>query len=77
MAIPIIAKHNGKLLLRERPNKASSIEGSMRTPYEIHVVSFETEQDFESFKKDDERKQFLHLKEKSIQTTLLIQGKQL
>jgi len=77
MSIPIIGKYNGNLLLRSRPNNTSIIEATIEIPYEIHLISFKTKQDFDNFKKDKERQQFLHLKEKSIQTTLLIQGTQL
>ena len=73
-AIPIIAKYNGKLTLRIRPTDDSVIEKNIEKPYEIHLVEFETEEDFENFKKDDERKEFLHLKKESIKSTLLIQG---
>jgi uncharacterized protein (DUF1330 family) len=74
IAIPIIAKYNGRLLLRVRPDESTIIEQSIDTPYEIHLVEFATEQDFENFMQDEERKQFLHLKEQSIQATLLIKG---
>lgn len=75
IAIPIIAKYNGKLLFRVRPADESFIEHHIDKPYEIHLVEFETEQDFENFKLDEERKKFLHLKEQSIKSTILIQGK--
>ena len=74
IAIPIIVKYNGKLLLRVRPSQESFIEHHIDKPYEIHLVEFETEKDFENFKLDEERKQFSHLKEQSIKTSILIQG---
>jgi uncharacterized protein (DUF1330 family) len=74
IAIPIISKYNGRFLLRVRPDKHSFIEHNIETPYEIHLVTFETEKDFENFKRDEERKKFLHLKEQSIRSTVLIQG---
>jgi len=46
----------------------------MEKPYEIHFVSFESEQDFKDFSKDEERKKFLHLKEQSIKSSMLVQG---
>jgi hypothetical protein len=45
-----------------------------KKPYEIYLVPFDTEQDFDSFKQDEERKKFLHLKEKYIKTSLLIKA---
>ena len=77
VAIPIISKYRGRLLLRIRPDANSFIEYSIEKPYEIHLVEFDSEQDFENFMKDEERKKFLHLKEQSIKASILIQGKKL
>jgi len=77
IAIPIISKYNGRLLFRVRPNGDSYIEHHIDKPYEIHLVEFDTEQDFENFKRDDERKKFLHLKEQSIKASILVQGTKL
>ena len=75
LAIPIISNYNGRILLRIRPDDASVIEKNIEKPYEVHIVSFDNEQDFESFKQDKTRQEFLHLKEQSIQSVLSIQGK--
>ena len=77
IAIPIIAKYNGRLLFRVRPTDHAFIEHSIDKPYEIHLVEFDAEQDFENFKKDEERKKFLHLKEQSIKESILIYGRKL
>lgn len=77
IAIPAIAKYNGRLLLRVRPTETSYLECLIDKPYEIHLAEFDTEQDFENFKQDDERKKFLHLKEQSIRTALLIKGEKI
>ena len=74
VAIPIISKYNGRLLLRLRPDENSFIEHSIEKPYELHLVEFDSEKDFEDFKLDEERKKFLHLKEQSIKASILIQG---
>ena len=74
IAIPIILKYNGSLLFRVRPAERDFIESDIDNPYEIHIVEFETQQDFDNFKQDEERKNFLHLKDKSIKTSILIQG---
>lgn len=74
VAIPLIAKYRGQLLLRIRPDQSHFIEQSIASPYEIHLVAFENESDFQSFMWDETRKQFLHLKEASIQSALLIKG---
>ena len=74
VAIPIIAKHNGKLLLRVRPQEDAFIENSIDKPYEIHLVEFGGEQDFINFMHDEDRKKFLHLKEQSIELSVLYKG---
>lgn len=74
IAIPTIAKYNGQLLLRIRPGDDAYIEHNIEKPYEIHLVSFASEDDFERFKQDEERKKFLHLKEQSIKEAWMIQG---
>lgn len=73
-AIPIIEKYNGELMLRIRPDAGSYIDASIEPPYEIHLVRFASESDFSEFKADPERKQYLHLKEKSIRESFLIKG---
>lgn len=74
IAIPIIRKYNGRLLLRVRPDDPAYIEHHMDRPFEIHLVEFDTEHDFRRFMLDEERKRFLHLKERSIKSSILIQG---
>jgi|SRR5437762_3891679 len=77
IAIPRISKYNGRLLLRVRPTENTVIEHHVDRPYEIHLVEFDTERDFENFKQDEERKKFLHLKDQSIKSLLLIKGTKL
>lgn len=69
-----MGKYGGKLLFRLRPGEAAYIESTIEKPYEVHFISFESETDFQAFLKDEERKQFFHLKEQSIRETLLIKG---
>jgi len=74
IAIPIISKYHGQLLLRIRPEENSFVEVYIDKPYEIHLIRFESEEDFQSFMCDPERKKFLHLKEQSIRSAILIKG---
>lgn len=74
IAIPAIAKYNGRLLLRVRPDEEQMIERNIDKPYEIHLVEFDSEADFQRFMQDEERKKFLHLKEQSIKSVVLIKG---
>ena len=77
VAIPAIARYNGRMLLRLRPDSAAVIEGTMEKPYEIHFAEFDREEDFENFKHDEERKKFLHLKEQSIAASVMVKGTRL
>jgi len=74
VAIPAIQKYNGRLLFRVRPPESSYIEKKIEPPYEIHFVEFETDDDFNNFMQDDERKKYLHLKEQSIKSVIIIKG---
>ena len=73
-ALPLIERHNGKLLLRMRPGPDSLIAGSWEQPDEVHLVQFEEEADFHAYMVDEERRKYLHLREQSIRTTIIIQG---
>lgn len=75
IAIPLIERYNGKLLLRCRPDEASFIETNCGKPYEIHLVSFESPEDFERFKNNPERQSYLPLKEQSVERIVLVEGK--
>jgi uncharacterized protein (DUF1330 family) len=77
VAIPIISRYNGKLLMRVRPAADSFVEVAIERPYEIHLVEFDSDEDFQHFMKDETRKQFLHLKEASIQSSILYKGTRL
>jgi hypothetical protein len=74
VAIPLIALYNGQLLARIRPTDEAFVESQIEKPYEIHLVTFDTEQDFTAFSQDESRKQFLHLKKQSVRESILIQG---
>ncbi|SDK45433.1 hypothetical protein SAMN05421823_102771 [Catalinimonas alkaloidigena] len=77
VAIPLIAKYNGRLLLRYRPTTDQIIAQTIETPYEIHLVEFSDEQDLAAFFQDEARKQMVHLKEQSIETVWLLKGTRL
>ena len=74
VAIPLISKYRGELLLRVRPAPESIISASVEVPYEIHVVRFETEDDFRKFSEDETRRRVLHLKDASVRRSLLVKG---
>lgn len=76
-AIPLISKYNGKLEFRIRPATEAYIGDATERPYEVHFVSFESEEDFQRFLKDEERKKFLDLKDKSVRSSILVKGDRL
>ena len=77
ITIPTILKYNGRLSLRIRPEENSIIERNIEKPYEIHLVEFDTQEDFDNFKRDKERRKKLYLKEQSIKSVIMIQGMKL
>lgn len=77
IVIPIIAKYNGRLLLRVRPGNEAFVAHHIDRPYEIHLAEFDSEQDFDNFMKDEERNKFLHLKVQSIKASVLYKGTRL
>jgi hypothetical protein len=74
VAIPLIGKHDGELLLRLRPTPESVIERSIDLPHEIHLVRFPNDEAFERFATDGERKRFLHLKNEAVRSSLIVRG---
>jgi uncharacterized protein (DUF1330 family) len=77
IAIPAISKYNGRLLFRLRPGEDTFLEASIEKPYEIHLVEFDSERDFDNFMQDEDRKRLLPLKEQSIRSVWLIKGTKL
>lgn len=76
-AIPLMKKYNGRIIYRLRPNKENFISESKELPYEIHFMSFDSEEDLKEFISDDSRSAFLHLKEESVKSTFLIKGEKM
>ena len=76
-AIPLMEQYNGQIIYRIRPEKASFVTASEELPYEIHFLSFDSEEDLQRFMQDEKRKKFLHLKEDSVKSIFLVKGKQI
>ncbi len=72
--LPILARYNGRLLYRARPSAADVIETALGYPYEVHLVSFATKDDFIAYAGDGERQQYLTLKNESVAEVMLIEG---
>ncbi len=74
VAIPLIGKHGGELLLRLRPTPEGVIASSIELPYEIHVVRFPSNEALAGFMADPERQGLLHLKNDSVRSSLVVRG---
>ena|SRR5215813_10640656 len=74
VAIPLMSKHGGQLLLRVRPTPGCIVAAEIEVPYELHVVRFNSGQDFEAFSEDPARQRVLHLKNESVRSATLIRG---
>lgn len=75
-AIPLMAEYGGKMMHRIRPAKENFVEHLTDTfPYEVHILSFPSEEKLSEFIKDKRRQDFIHLKNESVKTTFMIRGK--
>ncbi|UXX79228.1 DUF1330 domain-containing protein [Reichenbachiella carrageenanivorans] len=76
-AIPLMGKYTGRLVQRLRPTQETYVAGEEKKPYEIHIVSFESEEKLQAFFKDDTRLQFKHLKDGSVESILMFKGEKM
>ncbi|THU38455.1 DUF1330 domain-containing protein [Niastella caeni] len=72
--LPLLWKYSGQLLLRLRPTSSTFVDNSIEHPFEIHLVAFENEECLEQYLQDEERKSYLHLKEQSVKSIVLLKG---
>ncbi len=72
--LPLLSHYHGKLLYRLRPKPPNFVQPVAEYPYEIHIVSFETKEDFEHYKLDQERRTHAPLLQKSVRKVILIEG---
>jgi hypothetical protein len=72
--LPLLKEHNGELVYRVRPDKSSFVESTRAMPYEIHIVTFNSKADFESYKNDPHRLAFMEMKNRSVEKIVLIEG---
>lgn len=76
VVLPLLWKYNGQLLLRLRPTNSTFVDNSIEPPFEIHLVVFENEEGLAGYTQDETRKSYLHLKEQSVKSVVLIKGSQ-
>ena len=72
--LPILKDYKGKLIYRIRPRKEDFIEFEGERPFELHFISFPSNEDFINFTKDDKRNSFVNLKEDAIKTSFIVKG---
>ena len=73
-----MSKYGGKMLHRIRPAKESFINHLTDSfPYEVHILSFPSEEKLAQFIADPKRQDFVHLKNNSVKTTFLIKGEKI
>lgn len=75
--IPLLSKHGGQLMLRLRPDEASFLSAEIERPYEMHVLSFSAEADFDAYLNDEERSQYLDMRDRAIRASFLIKGERI
>ena len=71
VVLPLLAKYRGELVLRLRCDK---IAGTAESPHEVHIVTFEAEEDLDRYSNDPDRQRVLPLRNESVQRSMLIKG---
>ncbi|MFY0687159.1 MAG: DUF1330 domain-containing protein [Cyclobacteriaceae bacterium] len=72
--IPLMGRYTGKIIQRIRPTEESFVSGEEKRPYEIHIVSFDSDEDFMAYARNPERNQFMYLKDQSVEEILMFKG---
>ena len=72
--LPLLKAHNGELVYRVRPEKAAFVESIGELPYEIHIVTFGSKDDFKGYGADPKRLEFMEMKNNSVEKIVLIEG---
>jgi hypothetical protein len=75
--LPLLTQYGGSLLLRVRPSATDIIACEGEAPYEVHLCAFKDQAGFDAYAQDKHRQQFLHLKNESVKSMLLIKGEAL
>ena len=76
--LPFLNEYNGILIHRLRPEHENYIGNSTEEqPYEIHLISFSSDDDFKNYLKDSKRISLNHLKDESLKCSYLYKGEKL
>jgi hypothetical protein len=74
IVLPRLIGYSGELVLRLRPEPSSKIGGTAELPYQVHIVRLETDEDLARYSQDEERQRWVHLKDSSVRSALLVEG---
>jgi uncharacterized protein (DUF1330 family) len=72
--LPLLERHGGRLLLRIRPGNESVLHSELGRPYELHLVSFPSDQQFQAYADDPERHQHLPMKDASVENVVSLRS---
>jgi hypothetical protein len=72
--LPLLKNHNGELVYRLRPAENTFVEANAELPYEIHIVTFGSKDDFKGYTADPKRLKFMEIKNNSVKKIILIEG---
>ncbi|MFK7783663.1 MAG: hypothetical protein AB8B56_01035 [Crocinitomicaceae bacterium] len=65
------------MLYRIRPEAKAFVDHEGETPSEVHFLSFNSEEDLLEFLQDGSRLEFVHLKDESVKSVLLVKGEKM
>lgn len=74
IALARLDRYSGELVLRLRPSAASKLAGTAELPHEVHIVRFENEEGLLRYTEDPERQRYLHLKDRSVRSAVVLRG---
>lgn len=73
--LPLLKNHNGELLWRIRLDKENIIHpAGDEQPFEMHIVCFNSKNDFLGYKNDPERLRHIQLAERAVKKIILIES---
>ena len=72
--LPLLKNHNAELVYRIRPAANAFVEANAELPYEIHMVTFGSKDDFNAYSADPKRLEFMDMKQNSVEKIILIEG---
>jgi uncharacterized protein (DUF1330 family) len=66
--LPLLERHGGRLLFRARFARGAVLHTEMGSPYELHLVSFPSDEHVQAYLDDPERRQHLELKASCVES---------